>query len=160
MANVFIKSTFSLAGVLILAGYLYTRGEKDRSGFNKVTGKVVYYENSYEGLDKDSTKFRYIILDSYPRIFELFTGKDWGDFKPVLEQLDKLKTGDNITIYYDDNQYTENDQVNRLASFVDRGNEVLFVKGGWDKVLAKVLAGMVAAIFALMLVLKEKGKID
>ena len=37
-----------------------------------------------------------------PLVFDVFVGQASGDFGPKFEQLDKLKIGEEITVYYDD----------------------------------------------------------
>ena len=88
-----------------------------------------------------------------------FIGKDWGDFKPKFEKVDDLKIGDSVTIYFDENFKTESDTINRLAYFIDRGQEPIFVKGSWEKNFAYFIFGSVLIILFVLVVAKRKSKI-
>ena len=157
---IFINSLFSLSFVLILAIFLFFRANKDKSSFEKTRGKIVLF-NKENGLstNNNSSNFRYLKVDSHPKTFELFIGKDWGDFKPKFEKVDDLKIGDSVTIYFDENFKTESDTINRLAYFIDRGQEPIFVKGSWEKYLAYFIFGSVLIILFVLVVAKRKSKI-
>jgi hypothetical protein len=110
--------------------------------------------------NKNTNKFRYIKVEGYAKPFELFVGKGAGDFKAEYEQVDKLKPGDTITVYYDENLYTHTDPVNRLAYFIERNSETMFVKGSWEKYLAYFLAAVSLLAFLWILRLRQRGKIS
>ncbi|WP_298737362.1 hypothetical protein [uncultured Chitinophaga sp.] len=153
---IFIKSLLSMIGVILLAGFLYLRADKEKTAFHKLSGELVYFERSYQNFpNRDKDKYRYLALNNSPSVFEIFVGKDAGDFKPAFEQIDQLKKGDEITIYFDE----QPDHINRLAYFIDRGNEPIFIKGAWEKKAAYFLAGLSIAIIILLIVLKQLGKI-
>jgi hypothetical protein len=153
---VFSKGIISLIGVIILSVFLYLRADKEKTAFDKVTGHVIYFANSYENFPlRDKNKYRYLAIDDYPKVFEIFVGKEAGDFKPKFEQIDRLKKGDEITVYFDDQE----DPINRLAYFIDRGSESIFIKGSWEKGLAYFLVGLSIGILILLVVLKRRGKI-
>ena len=109
---------------------------------------------------RDTSKYRYLRIDSHPKIFELFIGKDFGDFKPKFEKVDTLSINDTITIYYDENFKTLDDPINRLTYYKDRGQEVIFIKGGWEKSLAIFIIGLSILIILVLIVLKRRGKIE
>ena len=119
-----------------------------------LVNKVSVYPN------KDASKFRYLKVDSYAKPFELFVGKGSGNFKPEYERVDLLKPGDTITVYYDENLYTQKDPVNRLAYFIERNSETIFVKGSWEKYLAYFIAAVSLLAFLWILRLKQRGKIS
>ena len=144
--NIFVESSIGLAGVMIMSVFLFVRAGKEKSDFNKISGEII-------SLEKTNTKNRLLQIEN--RTFELFTGKDAGDFKPAFERIDELKPGDKITVYFDE----QDDPINRLAYFIDKGNEPYFIKGSWEKGLAYFLAGLCMAIFILLLVLKRLGQL-
>ncbi|MCU0443688.1 MAG: hypothetical protein MUE85_02140 [Microscillaceae bacterium] len=39
-------------------------------------------------------------VKGYPKTFELFIGKDFGDFSPEFEKIDDLKLGDKIDVFF------------------------------------------------------------
>lgn len=145
-----------MIGVIILSVFLYLRADKEKTTFDKISGRVIYFEHSYENFpNRDKDKYRYLALNNYPTVFEVFVGKDAGDFKPRFEQIDLLKKGDEITIYFDDSE----DHINRLAYFIDRGSEPIFIKGTWEKGFAYFLVGLAIGILILLIALKRRGKI-
>jgi hypothetical protein len=153
---VFSKSIIAIIGVIILSVILYLRADKEKTAFDNISGRLIYFEHSYEDFpNRNKDKYRYLALDNYPKVFEVFVGKDAGDFKPKFEQIDLLKKGDKITVYFDD----QADHINRLAYFIDRGNQPIFIKGSWEKNAAYFLAGLSIGLLALLLALKRQGKI-
>lgn len=149
-----------MIGVIILSIFLYLRADKGKTAFNKISGQLTYFERSYEDFpNRNKDKYRYLALNNYPTVFEVFVGKDASDFKPEFEQIDLLKKGNEITIYFDDRAAFSEDNINRLVYFIDRGNEPIFIKGSWEKKLAYFLAGLAVGIILLLIILKRRGKI-
>jgi hypothetical protein len=158
---IFHKSLYGILTALALAVLVYTRAGNERSEFYQTTGEVLYIGEATASLpQKDKHKHRYLQVSSHAKTFELFVGKATGDFQPQFEKLDSLQTGDTVTIYYDENPYTENDHINRLAYFIDRGKEPVFIKGSWEKKLAYFILGLCALLAALLFYLKKKGRIS
>ena len=129
-----------------------------KSSFEKITGTIVLFnKESGSRSNRNTSKFRYLQVDSYPKTFELFIGKDWGDFKPKFEKVDDLKIGDTVTIYFDENFKTESDPVNRLVYFIDKGQMSIFVKGSWEKYLSYFIFGSAVIIFFALVLAKRKS---
>ena len=158
---IFLNSLIGLSFASILGIFLLIRATKDKSSFEKTSGSIVllYKENGLSTNDITS-KFRYLKVNGYPKTFELFIGKGWGDFKPKFEKVDELKIGDTVTIYYDENFKTKSDPINRLAYFIDRGQEPIFIKGGWEKYLAYFIFGSIIVILFVLIIAKRKSKIS
>lgn len=158
---VFTKAVVSLAFCFLLSLFLFSRATKNKADFTATSGVIEYLENNISLYpNKNATTFRYLKVEGYAKPFELFVGRDAGDFKPEYEQVDQLKPGDTITVYYDENLYTQKDPVNRLAYFIDRNSETIFVKGSWEKYLAYFLAAVSLFAFLWILQLKQRGKIS
>lgn len=160
--SIFVDSLFGVTIILALSIFMFLRTNKDKSAFIKISGKITAIEHP-DNRDKypnhEPLKFRYIQLENYAFPFELFIGKDAGDFKPAFEQLDQLHPGDIISVYVSDQNISEDDPVNRFAQFIDKDNKPYFIKGSWDKGMAIFIAGVGIAILVLVLILKKKGKI-
>lgn len=125
-----------------------------------VQGKITYLDVTYQDYpNRDKGKYRYIQLNNYSRTFELFVGKDAGDFKPKMERVDSLQLGDIVTVYFDDRLNDQGDPINRLVYFIDKENKPFFVKGSWEKGLAWFLVGLSLTGIAILVILKRKGKI-
>lgn len=157
---IFLKSISGLLFAMALGFLLFTRADKSKSSFQNVSGIITSFSNSIESFpDKDSSKFRYLQLDNFPKTFELFIGKGSGDFRPKFEKIDDLKIGDSVLIYFDENYKTQQDPINRLVYFIDKGGEVIFIKGGFEKYLACFIIGISLISILTLVILKRKGKI-
>ena len=157
---IFKKSILSLAFCIVITLIYVQKGDKDRNAFQKISGTVISIDNTNERYaGKDIAKFRYIQIDIFLLPFQIFIGKSTGDFKPKYEQIDNLKAGDSVTIYFEETNKTKNDAVNNLAYFIDRGNEVVFIKGNSIKVLLYGLIIFCGLLMVLLIILKKRGKI-
>ena len=159
-APIFLKSIGTLAVCIVLSLVYVQKGDKERSAFRNISGKIISKDNSNERYSgKDTSKFRYILIDNFPKPFEIFIGKSTGDFKPSFEQVDLLKVGDSLTVFFDETTKSKNAPVNRLAYFIDRGSEVIFIKGNSIKSLIYGLIIFCALFMIVLVILKKKGKI-
>ncbi|MEP6512809.1 MAG: hypothetical protein ABJA79_02995 [Parafilimonas sp.] len=60
------------------------RDSQKREKYEKINGRIYLIDKHFNNLPiRDNEKYRYIQIDTYPYIFEVFIGKDWGDFKPI-----------------------------------------------------------------------------
>jgi hypothetical protein len=158
--KIFSKSLGGIGLVIFLSVMLFLRADKDKLSFNKITGKVINIGSSISTLPNlDPAKHRFLQLDNYEKVLQVFIGKDAGDFKPEFENIDKLQLGDTITVYYDENYKTEQDPINRLVYFIDKGDEPIFIKGTWEKGLAYFLFALCIALLTTIIYLKKIGKI-
>src|SRR5688572_31445043 len=74
---------------------------KGKFEYEKTTGKILYLEKELGQLPvRHVGKYRYLQVDGYKYPFEIFVGNESGDFKPKFEQIDNLKPGDIITVFY------------------------------------------------------------
>jgi len=143
---------FTGASVLI-------RGMKDKRDFPNVTGKVTYLDKLFEELPKqDTDEYRYLIIDNYPKVYEIFVGKNWGGFMPVVQKIDDLNIGDEIVVYFEADA-EEDSRLNKSACFIDKGNEHYFVSHRIRKYAGYFLIS-IGSVFSLFLFyLKSKGSI-
>ncbi len=131
---IFGKALGGFGLCIVLSVYLFLRATKDKSSFKTISGPVTHFSNKFpSAYHSNSDKHRYLQIEGYPKTFELFIGKKGGDFKPRFENIDVLKIGDTIIVFYDENTYTDNDNINRLVYFIDRRKELIFIKGSWEK---------------------------
>lgn len=159
---IFLKSVFSLIGLITIGITFYIRAGLNKNEIQKITGRITYLEKTF-GSNPPARlegKCRYIRLDTYAEVFEIFIGKDRGDFTPDLEKIDSLRAGDEITVYVNDPDSAQRSDVNRGVRFIDKGNEPVFIKGDWMKGMAIAIVGLSVGILALVFILKKKGKIS
>lgn len=96
----------------VMMGVFLFQNSKEKDEYMSVTGHIEFIENTYENHpSRNLGKYRYLILDTYPYPFELFIGKDAGDFKPKFEQIDNLKPNDLITVYFYETNNTHQEQI-------------------------------------------------
>jgi hypothetical protein len=161
-AHIFAKSMFGAITILILGFGILTRGQQQKQEFQRVTGPITSIGRTFPGaFNRHEEKTRYIQVANHPKVFELFIGKDPGDFSPAFENLDKLKSGDVVSVYYDEDQSRAADAaiVNRLAQFIDKGEQPYFMRGSKDTYGGYFAISAGALIGVTLLLLKKKGTI-
>lgn len=153
---IFKKAIIALTICLFAGiGQIYLAG-KSKNKLNRISGNIKIISDR---LDSDSnnhqTKARYIYLENNYRIFEVFIGKDWDDFKPEFEMIDSLNIGDKIDIYYEENSKTIDEQVNNLTKYIDKKGKPIFIKGKFD-IVSVVIVIFVIILMILVSILKLK----
>ena len=159
--EIFKSSVIILLGCIVFSLFYLHKLDQPKSAFKKIDGEIISITKTienYPGLD--SSKFRYIKLDSYEKPFQVFIGKSGGDFEPTLENINSLNIGDSVSVYFEESSKTRNAAVNNLARFIDKGNVPVFIKGDSIK---KLIYGLI--VFCILLIpglayLKYKGKIN
>ncbi len=147
--------------ILVLSILILFRGNKTKLDFKHVKDNLIYIEKSFEELpNRHQGKYRYLKLESYPKTFELFVGKDFGDFKPDFEQIDNLKVGNEIDIYFDETSTETDFRINRLVQFIDKNGEPIFIRSSKDKSLGFFLFGFGFVFGAVLFYLKKIGRIE
>jgi hypothetical protein len=155
------KTSVSALAVCILTCLIYSqKGDKKKSSFQNTSGILLSVQNTHERFSgKDTSKYRYLEINNYPQPFQVFIGKNTGDFKPKLEKIDNLNIDDSITIYFEENNKTQMASVNNRTYFIDRKNEAIFIKGNAIKNWIYGIAIFCAAFIFFLFFLKTKGKI-
>jgi hypothetical protein len=158
--HIFLKSAYGAITIIILSCFLIFRATKTEEEFDSASGKITYLEKHFGQLpNRNFGKYRYLKIDASEQIFEIYVGKDLGDFKPSLERLDDLKVGDTIKVYFDlDPSETEN--INRLAQFIYKNEVSHFIRGSVDKYMGITLLSIGILMLIVLSILKYKGKID
>jgi hypothetical protein len=158
--KIFYKLIIGCIVIIAFGFFLSIRSGKEKSDFNRVTGKIDFFEKTYGNLKKRDHRF--IHVTDYELVFDLFIGKQTGDFSPQFEQLDKLKIGDEITVYYADKtplQKNQNLRLNKTVQFIDKSGKAFFVRGNKDKYGAYFFIGIGIFTMIILLIGKKLGKI-
>ncbi|HTN16380.1 MAG TPA: hypothetical protein VL092_01770 [Chitinophagaceae bacterium] len=152
----FLKSMWGVLGLICLAVYgllCFTKKKEDL-----VKGKIEFVGQTYEQLpSRHAGKYRFIKVEGFGKPFEVFVGKDAGDFKPEFEQVDLLQAGDEVLVYYVAGQ-KDFDAVHNVQRIESNG-KAFFIAGKstiWIMGVCLVL-GVVIAI--VLMILKSKGRI-
>ena len=127
---------------------------KDKADYASVTGQVVYIDEALGDLPKRHIgDYRYLIVDTYPFPFEIYQPNS----EPTALDLDSLQTDDRVTVYYFERNNTYENQLNRFAQFVDRGNTPVFVRDGFQKRMGYWMIAGSIGVMLLGLVLGKTG---
>lgn len=149
---------FGVAMIGIMLYYMY-KNTRERSTYDSITGPITFIGQQYDKWPRRNLgKFRYIEVEGYPYVFEIFIGKDPGDFTPKFEQIDNLRTDDLVTIYFYETDDTEADRLNRFAQFIDKDQQPYFEKGNSDKLLIGLMIVLCVLLVGGSAVLWKKGK--
>ena len=150
----------SIAITVIMIVYIQSNS-KEKSEYEKNTGQITYLEKQLGDLPvRHLEKYRYLKIDSYEYPFEIFVGNESGDFKPKFEQIDKLKLGDTVTIYYYQTNDVIKDGINRFVQFMDKENISYFERGNSQKTLGVVVISICILLLIGGVVLWKKKKIE
>jgi LPXTG-motif cell wall-anchored protein len=159
-SSIFKSGVSALSLSLIAFIFFLIRGEKPKDAFQQIRGIVIELTNIHESYPrKDTSKYRYLLVDSYEKPFQLFVGKSRWDFKPKLERIDDLEPGDTVTVFFEETFKTENAPVNNLVYYIDRGQEAIFIEGNSKKNLLYGLIGFCILMIIVLILLKRKNKI-
>ncbi|MEM6894634.1 MAG: hypothetical protein AAF554_13160 [Bacteroidota bacterium] len=161
--ELFFKSLIASIVIIGFGIYLSIRGSKEKTEFESVTGRIDYFDETFQEINyRNKGNHRFIHIADYPLVFDLFVGKETGDFGPEFEQLDKLKVGDEITVYHADEtplQRNSDLRLNKTVQFIDKDGEAYFIRGNKDKIGGYVLGGIGFLLGCTLLLLKRTGKI-
>lgn len=143
---------FKIIVCILAIGYVFFPESKNKSNLRRVDGRVVSLKNSnkhYEG--KDSSNYRFLEITNYEKPFEIFLGKEPWDFKPDLQNIDAIKVGDSLSLYYDESLNTRGSFINNLTYFIDRNGKEMFVRGNSDRL--KIYGLLIVTVLLCSLVI-------
>ena len=146
--------------LMLLPLFFYYRNSRPKTDYASATGNITLLDKKYGSAPTgmtDPEKLRYIRVDGYPYVFEIFVGKDPGDITPEFEQIDSLRVGDNVTVYYYETDDARTTGVNRFAKFIDKDGKSYFEEGA-RLTLTFVMTGLCAALILGSWILYKKGK--
>ena len=140
--------------------FLLLRGTKEKTSFPSVTGIITYLDKTHAQRPmRRDVKHRYLSLDSYSKTFEVFIGKDPGDFSPAFERLDDLQPGDEVTAYFDEDPKEKYSELNLLLQFLDKSGEPYYIRGNKDKYGGIFFIGFGIVLAISFFLLKKAGSI-
>ncbi|MEL6975400.1 MAG: hypothetical protein AAGL29_08405 [Bacteroidota bacterium] len=161
--EIFFKSLVASIVIIGFGIYLSIRGSKEKTEFESVTGRIDYLDKTFQEINyRNKGNHRFIHIADYPLVFDIFVGKEKGDFGPEFEQLDKLNIGDEITVYHAEEtplQRNTDLRFNKTVQFIDKNGEAYFIRGNKDKFGGYALGGIGFLLGCTLLLLKQTGKI-
>jgi len=144
-SSVIISVTVVLVSTFL---FIMLRDTQDKNRYHKIIGEVTYMDDHYKDFPlRQTDKFRYLRLNNYPYVFEVFIGKGWSDFAPAYEQVDQLKRGDTITVDEYEADDIAQDSINRNVKLISKDNITYFKAGS-----PKNLLWIVVVILCLLMI--------
>ena len=120
--------------VLGLGIYGIMNNSKTKAEYDKSTGTIEYLDETCKNYTKRDG-CRYLKVDTYPYIFEISKYSS----KPTTKNIDDLKPGDKIDIYYYETYDTKNCSVNKYTQYIDKDGQPYFVRNGIQKQIGYVI---------------------
>ena len=144
---------------LIMSFYLILRNDKPREEFQFQKGTISYLSRTHPFKPNSEPRVKdvYLILNEHERVFELFTGSDKGDFSPRVNKLSDLSIGDEVEIYFEENNKTKREQVNRLLQYLDKQGELMYLRSKADKYIGYFILGSSGLLLILGVYMKMKS---
>jgi len=156
--RVIIAVSITVTAIMIV--YIQ-RESKEKYEYEKITGQKTYLDKQLGDLPvRHFGKYRFLEIDSYEYPFEIFIGNESADFKPKFEQIDKLKFGDTVTVYFYQTDDVIKKGINRFIQFIDKENISYFERGNSSKTLGVVIIFICVLLLIGGIVLWKKQKID
>ena len=161
--RIFIKSLLISIGIIGFGIYLSLRAAKEKNEFESVTGTIDYFDKTFQEINyQNKGNHRFIHISDYPIVFDIFVGKEQGDFGPKFERLDSLQLGDEITIYHAGKtplQQQQDLRLNKTVQFIDKDDQAYFIRGNKDRLGGYLLGGFGVILIITLVLLKKAGKI-
>jgi len=134
---------------------------KEKFEYENITSQITYLDKQLGNLPvRDFGKYRYLQIENYEYPFEIFVGSESGDFKPKFEQIDKLKLGETVTVYFYQTDNTIKEGINRFIQFIDKENISYFERGNSSKKIGGVIISMCVLLLIGGIVLWKMQKIN
>ena len=160
--HIFLQSVISAVSIIIAGVFLLFRSHETRSDMSTIVGPLLEVKMELAGHpDRHIGKLRYLKIGGYSKYFEVFVGKDWGDFSPAYERIDSLKTGEILTVYHSadhtSNESTDDELINRDTQFIDKQSQPYFIRGSKDRYFSYFAIGMGTGLVISLFILRKKN---
>jgi len=157
---VFVKLSSACVVITFFGLYLYLNSLKAKTDYESVKGTIDYIGDSYEDCAPRAT--RYIHVTGYPEVFEVFIGKETGDFSPKFEQVDQLQVGDEIIAYHSEAtplQRNSDSRFNKNLEFIDKNKVPYYIRGDKNRIGGLLFMGTGILLLLGLITLKTLKKI-
>jgi hypothetical protein len=153
--NSFRGITFASLIVVGLGILVIVNNSKEKKEYIKATGQIEYYAKEFNNLPlRHKGDFRYLKIDNYPFIFEIYEPNN-----QVLDKsIDDFQVGNTIEIYYYETANTAKEKINRHVQFIDFNGKAYFIRNAFQKQMgfAIVGIGLLTALMAYLFWKKRK----
>jgi hypothetical protein len=154
---IFLKSLFGIATIIAFGLYLFNRGTKDKNDFIKITGKIIYYSDSYLDIRRPDP-CKYLQITNYQRVFEIYCDKA-SDGHTLPFKYNDIKLGDIVDLYFDENSFENDKRTNKEMKFIDEKGVPIFISKANDLISGLCFIGVGLIILIGLIILKKLGKI-
>ena len=126
-----VRGILAISVIIVIGAVWHIKANtKSRTEYQRITSEINYLGKTLGKMPhRNIGKYRYLQLAGYVYPFEMFIGNDVGDFKPKYEQIDRLRIGDTITVYYYETDNTRDEQVNRFVQFIENDGTIYYERG-------------------------------
>ncbi|WP_293944761.1 MULTISPECIES: hypothetical protein [unclassified Sphingobacterium] len=147
----FFKTTITSSLFVIGGLILLYKSNRERSDYIKNPGTITYLSKEYKELPKRFRgKYRYLKIDSYPYVFELYKPNS------VLSEqdIDDLHVGDKIEIYYSENSGIKETGINDVVEFIDYQKTPFFISIRFEDIFSYIFIWFGVMLFIIGLFYK------
>lgn len=130
---------FATLIISILSIFVIRNNSKEKNEYLKVVGTVEYFDKEFQHLPtRHKGDFRYLIIDNYPYPFEIYKPNS----EPTKRNIDDLKIGDKIELFYYEIDNTHEIGINKFTQFIDKNEEPYFIRNSFQKNLGYGIIGI------------------
>ncbi len=153
----FRGALFASILVALLGIFVIVSSSKEKEDYTKTVGRIEYLKEEFRDLPaRHVGDFRYLKVENYPYHFEIYEPNS----KPAPSNIDDLKVGDTISIYYYETSDTRNVRLNRFAQFIDHKDKAHYIRNSFQKNLGFILLILSALVIILAFIFWKVGKLN
>jgi len=143
----------TFCALILFAGYYIIVDIKtDLKDFKQTTGTIIYLNKQFlNHPGGNNQQYRYISIANYPFMFEIKAGK-------FANSIDKLQTGDKVTLYYNDISEANNG-INKTLQCIEKDKLKIFEASSMLFYVGSLLIAVSVVISFLSFILYKKGKL-
>ncbi len=144
---------FAISAILIaFMVYVIFLNSKEKTDYQKLSGNITYLDKQFvEYPNRDLGKYRYLKLNTYPYIFEIYSDEQ-------SNRIDSLKIGENVDIYYYETNNTHLSQINRFLQYLEKDNKVFFKRENSNNIAGATVIGLSILLIIVSFILYKKDK--
>jgi len=143
----------TFCALILFAGYYIIVDIKtDLKDFKQTTGTIIYLNKQFlNHPGGNNQQYRYISIANYPFMFEIKAGK-------FAKSIDKLQTGDKVTLYYNDISESNNG-INKTLQCIEKDKLKIFEASSMLFYIGSLLIAISVVISIISFIFYKKGKL-
>ena len=144
----------TFCALILFAGYYIIVDIKtDLKDFKQSTGTIIYLNKQFlNHPGGNSQQYRYISIANYPFMFEIKAGK-------YASSIDKLQTGDKVTLYYNEISESNNSGINKTLQCIEKDTVKLFEASSMIFYIGSSLIVLSIVIALISFLFYKKGQL-